>query len=340
MNNNYNMMQANTNGPEDEKKGFFARLKEKREKKLRQKEALKLQSMPLSQFTNDRKSNVMREGIKSRVVTPEEALEKKWKRNRIIRNILTIPELIIVIFLGMHLKEKYIDYCSNVNQIINYSVGEYIYEIQRDDENIKVSKFLNQECENENCEKNLGNYDINFGETEMFSIRTLFDIYFSFKSGSKSLQSEEIKTSFVKKIFYSIVNNDQSLIFGKAYKGYKEVEFSELSSYTKRGFQLLNQNGNLNLYIAMGEKPSSGYILKTYAGYMNDGDLVIYVTEDMPNASEQVITMISHPLLKILLDSKPKSITVYNVETGEAFDNYESIQQSRFVQNKDGYIKN
>lgn len=344
MDNNYNKMQLsdNSNDPSNKKKGFFAKIKENKEKKLRQKELAKLEQMPAPSFNHkSRSENIMGPGIKSRVVTQEEALEKKWKRKRIIRNILTIPEIILVVFLAMRLKEKYIDYSNNVNQVINYSTGKYIYEIHRNDYSIKVSKLLNEACDTSECERNLGNYDITFEENQLLKVRTLFDFYFSFKNGSKSMTIDDLKTKFAKKCFYSLINNDESLLGGKKFKKYKEIDFNQMSSYTRKGYQLLEQNNQLNLYIAIGEKPSSGYTLSIYGAYKNDNDdLVIYVSEKSPDANEELVTMIAHPVLRIVLEEAPKSISIYDIETGEAYNNYDSVQQSRFVQNRSGYIKN
>ena len=119
-----------------------------------------------------------------------------------------------------------------------------------------------------------------------------------------------------------MIHNDQELLSGKKYTKYSEVDFNQMSSYTKKGFQLLEQNSRLNLYIAMGEKPSSGYALSIYGVYMNDGNLVFYVSDIVPDGSTD--NMITHPVLRLMLEERPKSISIYDINTGDAYDNYDS----------------
>ena len=53
---------------------------------------------------------------------------------------MTIPEIIGIVLLALFLKNKYIEYSKDVHQVLNYSGGDYVYEIHRDNQNIMVIK--------------------------------------------------------------------------------------------------------------------------------------------------------------------------------------------------------
>ena len=48
---------------------------------------------------------------------------KKEKRRRIFSNIMTIPEIILIVFLAIFLKDKYLEYSKEVHQVLTYKAG-------------------------------------------------------------------------------------------------------------------------------------------------------------------------------------------------------------------------
>ena len=203
-NNNNNMMEINTEEVQKKKekkerlenfkkkiKNFKEKLKEDKEDKKRAKEELervkkeeKQTSSSLGErtITNSTITNSSGENdahIKS--LSQQEERRRKAKRKKMIRNIMTIPEIIIVIFIALFLKNKYVDYSNSAHQILNYKSGPYIYEIHRDIDNFKVNKTKKAVCAAEPCEvEKISEYDIKFDKKQMKLLKVFFDLEFKF----------------------------------------------------------------------------------------------------------------------------------------------------------------
>ena len=360
-NNNNNMMELNTEETQKKKerqekidnfkkkiKGFKDKLKEDKEDRQREKEekervkeqerlekeATKQQSAPSHSNGGFSDITVTNETIQKETTTKvkkekpklsaSEERRRKAKRKRIIRNIMTIPEIIAVILLALFLKDKYIDYSKNVHQILNYTSDNYVYEIHRDNDAIKVVKNYRKECAVAPCELDkLSEYDIKFGKKQMTVLRVFMDFKFMFKSTTKTITLDDVKTDWGKKCIYSMVHNSNYFVGFKSYKKYSIIEFEQMSSdYTQKGFKY--ESGDKTVNIAMGEKPSSGYNLVVTNVYKQNDDIYIYVKEQTPGEGDINMTVVTHPVLRLQLEEAPKNIYVYNVDSGEEYPNYDA----------------
>ncbi len=356
-NNNNNMMEINTEESKKKKEqkekienlkkkilGFKDKLKEDKEDKKRAKEELErvkqeekaakeaekeLQSSPSlgvreTTITNNTIRNSSgEEDAHLKSLSHQQDRIKKAKRKKLIRNIMTIPEIIIVIFLALFLKNKYVDYSNAAHQILNYTSGSYIYEIHRDVDNIKVNKTKKVVCAAEPCEvEKIAEYDIKFDKQQMTILKIFFDIEFKFKNETKSIDINKLKTDFGKKCIYSLIHNNGNFLSYKTYNNYSINDYEQMSSLTKKGFKY--DSGSSTLSIAAGEKQSSGYGLVVNSIFKKGDDLYVYVQEQTPSSEEASTKIVTHPLVKIELQEKPKNIYVYDLESGEEFVNYDA----------------
>ena len=264
-----------------------------------------------------------------------EERRKKAKRKRIIRNIMTIPEIILVILLALFLKNKYIEYSKDVHQILNYSAGDYIYEIHRDNDAMKVVKNHRKECATAPCEvEKITEYDIKFGKKQMMLLRVFMDIELKFKSETKSIVLSDIKTDWGKRCIYSIIHNSNYFVSFKSYKNYSVIEFEQIGDQTKKGFKYDANEKIIN--IAMGEKSSSGYGLVVTNVFRKDDDIFIYVKEQVPEDGVTNVSVVTHPVLRVKIEDTPKNIYVYDVDTGEEYPNYDApaVPEARMIQSR------
>lgn len=350
MSNNNNLMELNNEETrkrkekEEKKKNFQKKIKEWKEKRQeakedrkrakeekervkeeerREKEAKNNNSDPFREqtLTND---VIMGKSKGKPVLTPQEIRRKKEKRKKLIRNIMTIPEIIIVVLLALFLKNKYIKYSKNVHQILNYSVNSYIYEIHRDNDQIKVLKNKKVTCPIEPCEvENISEYEIKFDKNQMRALRFFIDWKFKFKSNqNKTITLADIKTDYGKRSIFSMIHNNSSFLGFETYNKYTVTDYEQLSSYTKRGYRY--QTNTKMLYIALGEKTTSGYALVVNSAYKNGEDIYFYVKEQKPETTDDSISLITHPLVKIELQEDIKNIYVYDVESGEEYANLDA----------------
>jgi len=335
------MMELNTDNESEkvEKKGFFARLKEKREAKKEEKRRIKERNKILNEKRDD--TIYKEEPLSNDVLTgkdvydPLEEKKKRDKRKKFLKNLLTIPELLIVILLAVFLKSKYIDYSKNAHQTLNYTVDSYLYTIERDADSIIVLKDKKKACPIPPCEyAREKETEIKFSKMPMTLIKTFLDIKFLFQSTSKEVKITDIKTGFGRRCIYSLINNDESFLKYNKFHKYKVSDYEQMSSYTKRGYLYVETGNRRVLSIAMGEKPTGGYSLSVTNIYKKGNDFYVYVKEQQPNAAESSIALLTHPVISIVLDEKPEKIFVYNVENGEEYYNYESLPQNREINNK------
>ena len=258
-------------------------------------------------------------------LNPLEKKKQQIKRKKFLQAVLTIPEVIIVIILAIFCKSKYISYSKNVHQVLNYSSGDYVYEIKRDNEKIRVKKSTKEGCVMEPCEiKELEEYNINFKEDKMKMIRFFLDIKFQFKSKTLSITKDDFHTFLSRNCIYSMIHNKENFLSFQKYKKYEISDYEQMSSYTTRGYQVKQTDGNATLTIAMGEKQSSGYAMVVNSAYKIGNDLYVYIEEQIPSKEEQSLTVITHPMLQLQMSSSFEHIYVYNVETGEAFPNLDA----------------
>lgn len=363
-NNNNNMMELNTEESQKKRekqekvnnfkkklKGFKDKFQEEREDRKRAKEEKKrvkaeekqikesqkapqksIQEEPLVKFTEPSSTpTVTNETIKKpknnnkKQLTPHELREKKRKRKKIIRNIMTIPEIIIVVALALFLKNKYLDYSKNVHQILNYAADQYVYEIHRDNDSIKVSKNVQETCEKQPCNlKRISDYEIKFNKTQMTIIRLFMDLKFHFKSATKTITIDDLKTEVGKRSIYSMIHNNASFLSTDTYKKYEVIDYEQMSGYPTKGYKY-EPNGNTgNLYVAMGEKETSGYALIVNQAYKKGDTIYFYIKEQKPSGDENNLSLVTHPMVQVALEENPANILVYNIESGEEYKNLDA----------------
>ena len=261
------------------------------------------------------------------IPTPQEIKRKKEKRKKTIRNIMTIPEIIIIILLAIFLKNKYSAYAKVAHQTLNYTADNYVYEIHRDANKIKVEKNKKIDCDQPPCNmENLGGYEIKFEKNQMTLLRIFMDLKFFFKNDTKSITIYDIKTEFGKRCLYSMIHNDNNFLQFKQFKDYEVIDYEQMSKFTTRGYKYEKVGDNRYLYIAMGERDKSGYAIVINNVYKRGDDLYFYVQEQVPEADDGSFSLVTHPLIQIELSATPKEIYIYNIQTGEAFTNYDAPQ--------------
>lgn len=347
-NNNNNMMEINNEETQKKKekkekienfkkkiKSFKEKLKESKEDKKRAKEELErvkkeeqqtksTSSLGEQTITNSTITNSSGENdahIKS--LSQQEMRKRKAARKKMIRNIMTIPEIIIVIIIALVLKNKYVDYSNSAHQILNYKSGSYIYEIHRDIDNFKVNKTKKVVCAAEPCEvEKISEYDIKFENKQMTLLKLFFDLEFKFKNETKTIEIKNLKTDFGKKCIYSFVHNNGNFLSYERYNKYSIVDYEQMSSFTKRGFKY--DSGNNTLAIAAGERQSSGYGLVVNNIFKKGNDLYVFVMEQTPDGEDSSMKIVTHPLVKIELEEKVNNIYVYDLESGEEYVNYDA----------------
>lgn len=314
-----------------EEKEDKKRAKEEEERVKRQEASfpeLGPQGSKSSAFQEQTITNTTIQKETKRELTPAELRRQKAKRKKMIRNIMTIPEIIAVIFLAIFLKNRYVSYSNNVHQTLNYFAGEYVYDIYRDNSAIKISKNRKMICEQEPCNvENLGGYDIQFGKNQMRALRIFMDLTFMFKSNTKSITMNDIKTDFGRRCIYSMINNEPSFLEMKGFSGYDVIDYEQMSNYTTRGYKYELQGDRRFIYVSMGEKSTSGYALVVNSAYKKGDDIYFYIKEQTPDTVDASLTVITHPMIQIELKETPKEIYVINVETGEAFPNLDAPEQ-------------
>ena len=329
-----------------EKKEEKKRAKEEKARVKEQEKLSKESQVTNSAFTEQTVTNdtIMNKNVKLGPTSLEirEEREKKLKRKKFIRSIMTIPEILLVIILALFLKNRYVRYAADAHQKLTFMTDPYIFEITRDGDDIKVIKNKQQTCETSPCENlKISEYNIEFDNNKMKYLQVFMDITFKLKSGDRTLLLNDIKTDFGKKCIYSMVNNKEDFLKWKSYHKYKIIDFEQLSNFTTKGFKYTEDGDKKYLYIATGEKTSSGYNLIVNRAIQEENDLYFYIEEQTPSAEEGISTLITHPLLKIELEETPKNIYVYNVCNGEEYINYDSPRiQKKIPSDKNNTISN
>lgn len=359
MDNNNNMMEINTEESQKKKErqekidgvkkkftGFLDKLKEDREDRQRAKEEEKRvkeqEKQELAAFApkpappKPAPAQQSSGGFSGKTITnqtisgnsnpkakpqlsPQEQRRRKQKRKRIIRNIMTIPEIIFIVLLALFLKNKYIDYSKDVHQVLNYSAGDYMYAIHRDNQTVLVVKNHRKECATAPCElEKVSEYEVKFGKNQMTAIRVFMDLKFKFKNGTKDVTISDIKTELGKKCLYGMIHNNDYFLGFKSYSKYTLVDFEQMGTYTKKGYKYTSASGKYTLDISMGEKNSGGYALVVNSVFKQGDDLYIYVQEQLPEDTTTT-SVITHPMITIDLQEAPKNIFVYDIESGEQY---------------------
>ena len=354
MDNNNNMMELNTEETQKKKerkekfenfkkkiKGLKDKLKESKEDKQREKEEkARVKAEEAQEKSNDvfhslgeqtvTNETIQKETKPQRTLSPQEERMRKRKRKKMIQNIMTIPEIIIVVIVALVLKSKYIDYSKNVHQTLDYTSGDFVYEIHRDNDVIKVSKNIQTSCEQVPCTlQNIKDYEIKFSKNQMTFIKLFFDFKFMFKSKTLALNETGMKTELGRRSVFAMIHNEPDFISMKNYKNYTVIDYEQMSTYINRGFHY--DQTTKELFVAMGERPTSGYAIVVTSAFKKDSGLYFYVTEQTPENQENLLSLITHPMVKIQLGEAPSNeIHIYNIETGEEFvdlDNPQPVNQ-------------
>ena len=309
----------------EEEKEDRKRAKAEKERVKEQERLSKESSTNLFQDKTITNETIRKASEEKKAPSPLEEKRKKAKRKKIIRNIMTIPEIILIVLLAMFLKTKYTEYAEKAHQTLNYVAGDYLYEIHRDADKITVSKNRKLVCDQEPCNvETLDGYEIKFDSGKMKLLRAFMDIKFFFKNDTQSTSLSELKTTYGKRCIFSMIHNDSNFLQFKTYSGYKVLDYEQMSRYTQRGYVYENKEGSRMLYVAMGERTKSGYALVVNSVYKRGDDLYFYMKEQTPDNVENSFSLVTHPLIEISLEETPKDIYVINVETGEYYPNYET----------------
>ena len=302
------------------------RLKKEKKERKRAKKVAKKQTRASTSFKETTITNDTLRGENVESGASRRAKErKKEKIKRIIRNIMTIPEIILIVFLAIFLKDKYIEYSKDVHQVLTYKAGEYEYTIKRDQDNIHVEKVLKENCTGSSCtETKLKEYDVNFEGKKMFAIRFYIDIKFHFKGGKKTLTPNDIKTEYGKKSIRSLIHNDEAFLGFKTYTKYEITEYEQMSGYTEKGFKVEPKGEKALLTLALGERGSSGFSIIVNEIHENEGSYIVYIHEQIPTGDNtSYLTVITHPMIQVELEDIPKTVYVYEIDSGDEFKNYD-----------------
>ncbi len=311
----------------EEEKEDKAREKEEKERvKLEEEKEKKNKSSSSYREHTVTNETILNSSKDGKFLTPQDERRKKEKRKKIIRNIMTIPEIIIVVLLAMFLKSKYTSYSKDVHQILNYTAGTYVYEIHRDNNDIKVMKTKKKTCVLEPCEvENLSDYNIKFSKNQMRAIRFFLDLQFKYKNNqTKTITYSNLKTDYGRRVIFSLIHNNSSFLGFETYNNYILKDFEQMSYFTTRGYKVQDNGGKKVLYIAMGEKPSSGYALVVNSAYKQGDDIYFYIKEQTPDTANESLSLVTHPLITIELNDIPKNVYVYDVVSGEEYANLDA----------------
>lgn len=307
--------------------------KQRREEKKRIKEQQK--AMQQTRTSNKTQSSyqehtvtnetIMNNNQKKKIVlTDQEKRQRKEKRKRIFRNIMTIPEIILIVLLILFLKDKYIAYSKNVHQTLIYKAEEYEYEIKRDNNDISVIKRQEIACKKSPCEKTeTDKYQVKFSKKQMLITRVYFDVTFFFKSKKKEVNYDKLNSDIGKRTIRGIIHNDSKFLNTKLYDKYKVVDYEQMGNYEERGFIYEAESGKYYLTIALGEKPTGGYSIVVPEIHKTGDDLMVYFTEQKPGKDDTTTQIITHPSIKIELEERPGEIRVKEIDTGEELMNYD-----------------
>ena len=259
-------------------------------------------------------------GRRKAELTEQQKRQKKQKRQRIFRNIMTIPEIILIVLLIMFLKDRYIAYSKDVHQTLTYKAGRYIYEIKRDNDDINVTKKMEEACTKDPCPiVEVEKYQVKYSKKQMVVIRTYFDTIFKLKSKSKEVGPSDINSDIGTRSIRSIIHKDASFLDTKIFNGYQIVDYEQLGNNKDRGFIYEVENEKYYLTIALGPKSGGGYSLVVSEAHKNGNDLIFYITEQKPKDGENTMQVITHPSLKLQINERPGNIKVYDIETGEEY---------------------
>ena len=250
------------------------------------------------------------------------ALQKKRDHYRLLfRKIKPFIKLMIFILIVGFVYYKYNSYSLKADQVLTFEYKDSIFEFSRDNKNIKVVQ-KQEVCDGECVETILDEYNINFGQFQMFLLRTYFDITFRFQNGIKTIHKKDLNTGFSGHSVYSMIHQDPKFLSFRQYRKYKVLSFEQKSENTIRGFQYIEDKGHLYLIIALGQKDTVGYVVDVYEIHNENDHITVYVTEDEPKDNDKWLN-VSFPAINLELDERPATITVINVRNKEIFRNYD-----------------
>ena len=251
-------------------------------------------------------------------------LEKQKRKiicKKIIRNLLTIPEIIIVIIVIIFLKNKYVEHSKNVHQIIEYESTPYSYTMERINDNIEVRK-INEDKIVE------ASYEIKFSKNQMTILKGYFDATFKLKSTSKKVTMDQVISDVGKKSIRSMIHNDEDFLKTSTYKKYELEDYEQNSDYNERGYTIINKNNKKHLIISLGMQESSGYLITVSEAHKKDDTIVFYITTTEPSVKNNNTTF---PMLMLQLEDNIDKVKVFELDTGEELSKYEYTQNTNNI---------
>lgn len=259
-------------------------------------------------------------------LSEQEKRKIKQKRKKLIRNIMTIPEIIVIILLVLFIRDKYIAHSNNVHQTLIYKAESNIYEIKRDNDDINVVKKHEVQCITDPCEAiEVDKYKVKFSKTQMITIRTYFDTIFKFKSTTKEITPEDLNTDIGQRSIRSIIHKDSKFLDTKRFEDYKIYDHEQKSDYNEKGYTLKEMNDKFYLYIAIGTKNNSGYSIVINEAHKSGNNITFYIKEQKPDDDVEAMQVITNPVITLELTKRPGKIKVYNIDTG---DEYPKIKEN------------
>ena len=166
-----------------------------------------------------------------------EKQKRKIMRKKIIRNVMTIPEIIIVIIVIIFIKNKYEEHGKNVHQVIEYQSSPYVYIMERTNDTIEVKK--------KNEDKIIeAAYEIKFPKKQMTILRGYFDATFKLKSGQKTVTMDKVVSDIGKKSIRSMIHNNPDFLKTSVYKNYELEDYEQNSDYHTRGYKITKDDNN------------------------------------------------------------------------------------------------
>lgn len=301
--------------------------KEKKNTQKRIKQQEKMDKEKISSISNEQtitNKTIINDKNKKPVLTEQEKRVRKQKRRKIIRNIMTIPEIILIVLLVIYLKDKYIAYSKDVHQTLIYKTDDFIYEIKRDNDQFNVIK-KEESCENKSCKtEEIETYEVKYSKKQMLVIRTYFDTIFKLKSTKKEITNKDINTEIGYRSIRSIIHKDSMFLDTKTFTDYSIADFEQKSDYNDKGYELISENDKYYLIIGIGEKNTAGYSITISEVHKKGNDLIFYIEEHSPKEGEYTSQIITHPVIKLQINEKPEKIKVYNIDTGVEYPKIKS----------------
>ena len=249
---------------------------------------------------------------------------KQRKRKLVVKKVFRLIEWVIVILIILVIKGKYDYYSGHVKQKITYNEYPYVYVFDRNNHDVTVTKFEKSNCDDnkEKCNvQTVGSYNIKFSDTQMFAVRSFFDVALKFKAGERELTSSNLNNELYERVVRALMMNDQMFLSTDRYKDYTIIDYEQKSVYKERGFYYdeNKSSATTKVTIALGEQEYDGYSVKINEAHYVNGNIVFYVLVEEPVTTEWKGN--NAPIVVFEFKDNPDKIRVIDIKSGQDFEN-------------------